>query len=100
MKYEVSPRFDREYGALPDEHKSLVRAAIPVFNEAAERFGPDRDAAWPLRVSPMKGHDRVWEMSWNFRRPDGRATFEWIKVDGEWAIRWRRIGSHAIFGDP
>jgi hypothetical protein len=39
-------------------------------------------------------------MVWSFSDPDGRATFEWIKVEDEPAIRWRRVGSHAIFGDP
>jgi hypothetical protein len=39
-------------------------------------------------------------MTWSFSGPDGRATFEWVLVDGEPGIRWRRIGGHAIFGSP
>jgi hypothetical protein len=39
-------------------------------------------------------------MTWSFSGPDGRATFEWIQIGSEPGIRWRRIGSHAIFGEP
>jgi len=42
----------------------------------------------------------VIEMTWSFGGPDGRATFEWIQVDGQLAVRWRRIGGHAIFKKP
>ena len=46
----------------------------------------------------------IWEMTWSFSGPDGRATWEWTTVteDGEElpAIRWRRIGNHAILRDP
>jgi len=27
-------------------------------------------------------------------------TFEWIRIDGELAERWRRIGGHSIFKNP
>jgi hypothetical protein len=39
-------------------------------------------------------------MTWIFSGPDGRATFEWAVLDGQPCIRWRRIGGHAIFGEP
>ena len=39
-------------------------------------------------------------MTWSFSGPDGRATFEYFDVDDELAIRWRRIGGHAIFKTP
>jgi hypothetical protein len=46
----------------------------------------------------------VWEMTWSFSGPDGRATWEWVNVDGEEgaqpAVRWRRIGDHRIFKAP
>ncbi len=41
-----------------------------------------------------------WEMTWSFAGPDGRATFEWITIDGEQAVRWRRVGGHEILNDP
>jgi hypothetical protein len=48
----------------------------------------------------MEGLQDIWEMTWSFSGPDGRATFEFITVDGELAIRWRRIGDHQIYENP
>jgi hypothetical protein len=42
----------------------------------------------------------VWEVTWSFSGPDGRATFEYVEIGGELAIRWRRIGGHEIFKTP
>jgi len=42
----------------------------------------------------------IWEMTWSFSGPDGRATFALINIDGEVVLRWRRIGGHAIFRRP
>jgi len=39
----------------------------------------------------------IFEMTWSFSGPDGRATFEWVEIDGQLAVRWRRIGGHEIF---
>jgi hypothetical protein len=39
-------------------------------------------------------------MTWSFSGPDGRATFEWIRIEGQLAVRWRRIGGHAVFKKP
>ncbi len=47
-----------------------------------------------------KGRAGIWEMTWHFERPDLRATFEWVEIDGERAIQWRRIGDHSIFNNP
>ena len=62
----------------------------------------DPTAKWPasLRVRSVQRAPGIWEMTWSFSGPDGRATFEWIVIDGEPGIRWRRIGGHAIFGSP
>ena len=38
----------------------------------------------------------MWEVTWSFTGLDGRATFEYIDIDGELGIRWRRIGGHEI----
>jgi hypothetical protein len=47
----------------------------------------------------------VFEMTWSFSGPDGRATWQWttvIDADGRpvSAVRWRRLGSHRIFREP
>ncbi|WP_229783841.1 hypothetical protein [Pilimelia anulata] len=53
-----------------------------------------------LRVSPMRSVSGIWEMTWSFTGPDGRATFEFFPLDGQTAVRWRRIGRHDIYTDP
>jgi hypothetical protein len=57
---------------------------------------------WPknLRVKDVEGAPGVWEMTWSFSGPDGRATFEYVEISGDLAIRWRRIGGHDIFDSP
>jgi len=30
----------------------------------------------------------------------GERTFEWVEIDHEPAIRWRRAGGHAVFSEP
>jgi hypothetical protein len=42
----------------------------------------------------------IWEMTWSFSGPDGRATFEYFPAGIETAIFWRRIGTHRIFRNP
>ena len=48
----------------------------------------------------MTSAPRIWEMTWSFAGPDGRATFEFVTRDGEVRILWRRIGDHRIFHQP
>jgi len=61
-----------------------------------------RTTAWPasLRVKPVEGALGIFEMTWSFKGPDGRATFEWIQIDGTLGVRWRLIGDHSIFKRP
>jgi hypothetical protein len=39
-------------------------------------------------------------MTWSMGEPDGRATWEWVEIDGQPAVRWRRVGTHEIFKSP
>ena len=39
-------------------------------------------------------------MTWSDKDPDGRATWEWVTIEGEKGIRWRRLGTHSIFASP
>ncbi len=48
----------------------------------------------------IEGASGIWEMTWSFARPDGRVTFEWLDIEGQPGIRWRRVGGHSIFGQP
>ena len=102
MKYETTTRFDGDYRRLGKDEQRLFRAALVDFVPAAERRNEQPTARWPkrLRVRAVEEAPGIWEITWSFSGPDGRATFEWTTIDGEPAIRWRRIGGHAIFTQP
>ena len=57
---------------------------------------------WPrgLRVKPIQGARGIWEMTWSMHDPDGRATWEWVRIGDEPGIRWRRVGTHDVFRRP
>jgi hypothetical protein len=102
VKFNATPRFDREFARLRESHRKAFYAAVPRFKEAAERAAAGEASPWPagLRVKKMQGMIGVWEMTWSKDHPDGRATWEWTEIHGEAAVRWRRIGTHRIFADP
>lgn len=103
MKYTRAARFIADLRRLsPAERNVFRQVVVEQFVPAAERIAAEPGAPWPkgLRVKRVQGAPGVWEMTWSFAGPDGRATFEWIGVDGEPAIRWRRVGAHAIFSEP
>jgi len=103
LKFEVTPAFEGDWARLSVPERATFREVVTErFHPACERRRADPTSAWPtsLRVKDVEGAPGVWEMTWSFAGPDGRATFEWIEIDGEPAIRWRRIGGHAIFGAP
>ena len=99
MKYVVLDSFRADYRRLPDAERALFRAVLSDFNAACDRYAADPSMPWPasLRVKSVENAPGVWEMTWSFSGPDGRATFEWVQFEGEPAVRWRRIGGHAIF---
>lgn len=81
----------------------MFRATIPPFNAAVEAYvASDGASAWPqfLRVKPMKSVRGVWELTWHFTSPDGRATWELVQDDDGALVRWRRIGNHSIYERP
>jgi hypothetical protein len=103
VKFELTPAFEGDWARLsPGERTKFREAVTDHFHPACERRRLDPAAHWPKshRVKDLEGAPGVWEMSWSFSGPDGRATFEWIEIDGEPGIRWRRVGGHAIFGAP
>ncbi len=101
MKYEITPAFDRDFKRLPRHHQKKFREVAPKFRAAAERAAAGEDKPWPkgLRVKPIQSGSGIWEMTWSMNDPDGRATWEWIELAGEPAIRWRRIGNHEILDE-
>ena len=102
MKFEVTDSFRADRKRLSRQERELVAEALPTFIEACDRRAVDPAASWPgsLRVKDVEGAPGICEVSFNFSGPDVRATFEWIRIDGELAVRWRRIGGDGIFKNP
>lgn len=108
MKYERSDSFKADYNRLTDNEREMFREAVRTFAKAADRcFETKNLSDWPhtLRVKGVQRARGVFEMTWSFSKPDGRATWEWATVTddaghGFPAVRWRRIGDHKILRDP
>jgi hypothetical protein len=103
VKYQTTPSFDGDWRRLSEIERDMFRRVIrDQFNPACDRYRAEQTASWPraLRVRSVEGAQGVMELTWSFAGPDGRATFEWVTIDGELAVRWRRIGGHAIFRQP
>lgn len=102
MKYVVLASFKGDYERLSDRERALFKRVLSVFVAACDRYAGDPTTPWPasLRVKSVERAPGILEMTWSFNGPDGRATFEWIHVDGELAVRWRRIGTHRILRAP
>lgn len=97
----TAPGFDADWLRLSaQEHVEFRSVVRTTFHPACERRRTDPAAAWPasLRIRKVQAAPGIWEMTWSFSGPDGRATFEWVQIDGEPGVRWRRIGGHATFG--
>jgi hypothetical protein len=96
------PAFDADFRRLAKRDQSRFRkVAIEEFSPACDAFRAMPSTPFPdrLRVKPIVAAPGIFEMTWSFAGPDGRATFEWIDLDGEPAVRWRRVGGHRILGD-
>ena len=103
MKYERADTFKRDYKRLSKQHREKFRdKATTQFHDAADRAAKGEDNPSPnaMRVKAVQGHPGVWEMTWSENNPDGRATWEWVTIKGESAVRWRRVGTHSISPDP
>lgn len=98
MKFQTTPAFARDFKRLPEQHQKKFRGLVPAFNAAAERAAAGENNPWPssMRVKPIQRAEGVWELTWSMNDPDGRATWEWAEVDGDPAVRWRRIGDHSV----
>jgi hypothetical protein len=102
MKFEVLDSFRADYGRLSEAEKKRFKKVLPAFVAACDRFGADPSMSWPsaLRVKDVEGAPGIFEMTWSFAGPDGRATFEWTRIAGTPGVRWRRIGGHRILREP
>jgi len=103
LRFERTPAFDADWARLSREEQRRFRETVRErFNPACDRRRADPSRPWPrsLRVKAVVAAPGILEMTWSFAGPDGRATFEWVTVEGEPRIRWRRVGGHEIFGRP
>jgi hypothetical protein len=108
LRFERTDPFKADYQRLSVGEQQQFRQAARAFNAAADRFVATKDpSSGPasLRVEPVVSAAGIFEMTWSFSGPDGRATWEWTTVaDAEskpWpAIRWRRLGTHRVLRDP
>lgn len=102
MKFELTASFLGDRDRLSDEEKRLVSRTLRKFVPACDRYAADPSAKWPasLRVKDVEGAPGILEVTFTYSGPAVRATFEWTHIDGELAVRWRRIGGHEIFKEP
>ena len=102
MKYRVLPRFRADYQKLSPEERLVFKKALARFIAAAGDYegNPER-YVWPksLRVERLTGSG-IMAMAWSFSGPDGRATFEFVTVENEQIVVWRRVGRHSIYREP
>ena len=110
MHFTMTSRFKSDFKKLSTAEQEAFRKAARAFSEACDRRLESNDHQWPasLRVKSIESTRGVFEMTWNFAGPDGRATWEWTtltisrkgKTEIVPAVQWRRIGGHAIFSQP
>ncbi len=108
MRFERTDPFKADYQRLSEDERLMFREAARAFNAASHRFIATKDpSSWPanLRVKPVVNAPGIFEMTWSFSGPDGRATWQWTTVldddRNSWpAVRWRRLGNHRIFREP
>jgi hypothetical protein len=103
VKFETTPAFDADFRRLKADFRKAFRSVVQdSFASACDDCARTPGYVWParLRVSRLKGTAGIWEMTWSFASPDGRATFEFVRRGSELACRWRRIGDHGLFKSP
>jgi hypothetical protein len=106
VRYVLTDSATADIDRLSARDRAAFKDAARLFSDAADRYIEDPAMAWPasLRVKPVAGAKGVWEMTWSFSGPDGRATWEWtsVVIDEKThpAVRWRRVGDHRVFAHP
>ena len=102
MKFGVLDSFRVDHARLSSAEKGRFKKVLPAFVVACDRCAADPSASWPasLRVKDVEGAPGIFEMTWSFSGPDGRATFEWTAIEGALGLRWRRIGGHRVLREP
>ena len=102
MKFRPLPKFDSDWDSLKSEARAKFKKKAVAFSAACDGYAVNPSGhRWPtdFRVKKRKNEPGIWEMTWSFSGPDGRATFEFEMVEFEMRLIWRRIGSHEIYND-
>ena len=103
MRELFNDKFNKDFKKLKREHQILFLEAQDLFVQEIANFAFTKNlerVSKKYRIKVLRNTDEVWEMTWSFSGPDGRATFHLAEIDGEPTIVWRRIGSHEIFKQP
>jgi hypothetical protein len=115
VRFEKTPAFDADWARLAPDERRMFKEAVREFSAACDRYAQDPNVKWPgkLRVKKVESAEGVFELTWSFSGPDGRATWEWTNVEVEKkgpdgsetkvryrAVRWRRVGTHRILASP
>lgn len=111
MRFQRTDAFKGDYLRLTKRNRELFKEAVREFNAACDQYVSEPGAYhWPsrLRVKAVERAPGIFEMTWSFSGPDGRATWEWTEVEVRVgrtarrvpAVRWRRVGDHKIFRNP
>jgi len=102
LKFDLTDACRADRKRLSDSEQRVFYQVLPNFVAACDRYAADSSTTRPaaLRVKGVEGAPGVFAMAWSFKGPDGRATFEWIQIDGVLGVRWRRIGDHSLFTNP
>jgi hypothetical protein len=100
VKFETTPAFDADVARLKKHRGRFADWVREDFIPACSTHQANGTFPASLRVKSVQGAPGVLEVTWSFSGPDGRATFEFVTIDGEQGIRWRRVGDHSIFKTP
>lgn len=100
MKFRALPAFAVDFSRLPAPHRRMFIERMPAFSAGCDRWVTEGPHPWPgnLRVHRL-ANSRIWLMTWHDLRPDRRATFSFVEVNGHTLVEWRRVGGHDIYDD-
>lgn len=95
--FAFTARAKRDFQKLTQQEQQRFRRVVVEQLVADLKAGPPFRGS--LRVKGVQGAPGVYEMTW---AKDGRATWQYgdEQKPGEPHVIWRRVGGHAIFGDP
>jgi hypothetical protein len=106
VKFRTTPAFEADFKKLKREHQKTFReVAVEKFTPACDQWadaGGSPTFEWPksLRISMLVGTRGIYEMTWSFAAPAGRATFELVREAQTWVCLWRRVGDHDVYRRP